>query len=245
MSTKLVILASGRGTDFQAIVDHITMGILKGVTIEGLICNHEGAQVKVRAEDAGISCRLIPGIKGRNFASRNEREDARVIFDAACIDAIKKLGANLVVLAGFDQILSSFFVESFDLQILNIHPAYDVKRFGGREMIGRKVHELVLKSGIGYSGCAIHYVTNDVDGGPVILKKKVEISEVDTPDSLERKILKQEHLAYPEAIQLVADRRVKIDNKEKRCYVDRFSDGWDIDWDARQQKYIASGRNET
>jgi phosphoribosylglycinamide formyltransferase-1 len=244
MVTKLVIMASGRGTDFQSIADHVSLGVLKNIIISGVICNHEGAQVIERAARAGVPSIVVEGISGQRFETKQERERQRGIFDNHCIESIRKSGADLVILAGFDQILSSSFVDSFRLRILNIHPAYDLNRFGGRNMVGRKVHELVLKSGVKYSGCAIHFVTNDVDGGPILLKSRVEISIKETPDSLERKILQQEHLAYPEAIQLVSDGRVRFDEEGKRCYVDRFSMNWDVDWYSRQQQYLISHRGE-
>lgn len=239
METKLVVLASGRGSDFQAIADHKRLGILTNVTIVGLVCNHEGSQVIKRAQNLGVETFLIKGIAGEKFTSPNEKEKARINFDRSCIEIVRKLDADLVVLAGFDQIVSKDFVEACKFKILNIHPAYDLKRFGGRNMVGKKVHELVLKSEVQYSGCTIHFVTSDIDGGPVILKKRVDLSELETPESLEKKILHIEHIAYPEAIQLVADGRVQVDESGKRCYVDRFSDGWDIEWNHRQQSYIA------
>ena len=105
-------------------------------------------------------------------------------------------------------------------------------------MVGRRVHEEVLKSGATYSGCTVHFVTNDLDLGPVMLKKRTEIGPRETPESLERKILNLEHLAYPEAIQLVLDERVRLDTSGKACFVDRFSKNWDVEWDQRQRKYL-------
>ncbi len=107
-------------------------------------------------------------------------------------------------------------------------------------MVGRKVHQLVLSSGVRYSGCTVHFVTNEIDLGPPVLKKTTEIHAGDTPESLEKRILALEHLAYPEAIQLVADGRVTFDAAGKRCFVDRYSDGWDVEWEERQRKYVNS-----
>ena len=238
METAVVVLASGRGTDFQAIVDHEKMGVFKDVKITGLICNHQDAPVLKRASATGVEPYILTGVTGSKFASQAEREKARMEFDDRCVEIARKLDADLIALAGFDQILSRNFVSAFPFQIMNIHPAYDLKRFGGKNMVGRKVHELVLKSGVKYSGCAIHYVTNDVDGGPIILKKKVEISGSETPESLEEKVLLMEHLAFPEAIQLFADGRVSVDDSGRRCYIDRYSEGWDVEWEQRQKRYI-------
>ncbi|MDG7002240.1 MAG: phosphoribosylglycinamide formyltransferase [Nitrososphaerota archaeon] len=235
---KIVILASGRGTDFQAISDHVKLGILRNVSIAGLITNHECALVMKRASETGVPQVFVQGVSGLHFSDVQSKEAARKEFDNRCVIEIKKLGADIVVLAGFDQIVSPTFVDAFRFKILNIHPAYDLSRFGGKNMVGIKVHEQVLKAGVSYSGCTIHFVTNDLDGGPVLLKKSVHVDQCETPASLEAKILQLEHLAYPEAIQLVADGRVKIDESGRRCYIDQFSDGWDIEWDMRQMKYI-------
>lgn len=237
---RVLVIASGRGTDFQAIVDHRALGIFSGVEIVGLVCNHKDAPVIKRAENAGVKSYFFQGVTGETFSSREEKEKARTAFDTKCIETVRNLNADLVALAGFDQIISRNFVDACKFKVLNIHPAYDLKRFGGKNMVGKKVHELVLNSAAKYSGCTIHFVTNDVDGGPVVLKKKVEISKSDTPETLEQKILRLEHLAYPEAIQLVADGRVKPDEQGKKCFVDRYSDNWDIDWSQRQQRYIVS-----
>jgi phosphoribosylglycinamide formyltransferase-1 len=238
LEKKILVLASGRGTDFQAIVDHDRLGIFEGVKIEALVCNHNDAPVIGRAKDAGIRAVYIPGIAGRRFETNNEKELARTAFDQECSKLVRDLEANLIVLAGFDQILGRKLVDSNVFKVLNIHPAYDLFRFGGKNMVGRKVHEEVLKSGATYSGCTVHFVTNDLDLGPVILKKRTAIAPRESPESLERKVLDLEHLAYPEAIQLVLDERVRVDSSGKACYSDRYSKNWDVEWDHRQRKYV-------
>lgn len=219
-------------------MDHSKLGIFSGIKVAALLSNRESAPVMQRAKDAGIRVYYEPGTSGRIFSAQDERDAARSCFDKACLQIARDVGASLIVLAGFDQILGRKLVDSFTFRILNIHPAYDLNRFGGKGMVGLKVHEQVLRSGASYSGCAVHYVTNDVDLGPVILKKKVPIVSSDTPEVLERKILEIEHIAYPEAIQLVADDRVKIDASGKSCYVDRYSKNWDVEWNSRQRRYI-------
>jgi len=238
MEKSLLVLASGRGTDFQAIIDHARLGIFAGVRVAAMICNHESAQVIHRAEEAGIKAYVVSGTSGREFQDEANRETARMHFDLEVLRIAKDLQAGLIVLAGFDQILGRKLVDSFTFKILNIHPAYDLNRFGGKGMVGLKVHEAVLKSGAMFSGCAVHFVTNDIDLGPVILKKKTMIESRDTPEILEKRILELEHLAYPEAIQLVLDDRVRLDTSGKSCYVDRYSKNWDVEWDSRQRKYI-------
>lgn len=219
-------------------MDHVRLGIFNGVKVEALICNHESAPVIARARDAGVRAVFLQGTSGRAFLDSAERDAVRNQFDQECLRIARELGVSLIVLAGFDQILGRKLVDSFTFKILNIHPAYDLMRFGGKGMVGLRVHETVLKSGVQFSGCAVHFVTNDVDLGPVILKKKVMVEPGDTPEKLEKRILQLEHLAYPEAIQLVLDDRVRIDPSGKSCYVDRYSRNWDVEWDSRQQKYV-------
>ena len=170
MEKKILVLASGRGTDFQAIVDHQKLGIFEGIKIEALLCNHENAPVVERAKDAGISVLYVPGITGRRFDTSAEKETARAAFDLECSKWVRDLEINLLVLAGFDQILGRMLVDSHLFKVLNIHPAYDLIRFGGKNMVGRKVHEEVLRRGATFSGCKVHFVTNDLDMGRVILK---------------------------------------------------------------------------
>jgi phosphoribosylglycinamide formyltransferase 1 len=238
MEKSLLVLASGRGTDFQAIVDHARLGIFSGVKIGALVCNHEDAPVIQRAREAGIKAAVVQGTSGRDFHDTTEKELARNQFDQEVLRMGRELGASLIVLAGFDQILGRKLVDSFTFKILNIHPAYDLTHFGGKGMVGLRVHEAVLKSRARFSGCTVHFVTNDVDLGPVILKKKTMIEPRDTPEVLEKRILELEHLAYPEAIQLVLDDRVRLDSSGKACFVDRYSRNWDVEWDSRQRKYV-------
>ncbi len=237
MEKPILVLASGRGTDFQAIIDHARLGIFEGVGIGALVCNHEAAPVIQRAREAGVKTTVVQGTSGRDFRDASEREQVRTNFDHEVLNIARDIGASLIVLAGFDQILGRKLVDSFTFKILNIHPAYDIVRFGGRGMVGLRVHEAVLKSGARYSGCTVHFVTNDVDLGPIILKKKTPIEPRDTPEGLEKRILDLEHLAYPEAIQLVLDDRVRLDSSGKSCYVDRYSRNWDVEWESRQGKY--------
>jgi phosphoribosylglycinamide formyltransferase 1 len=235
---KILALASGRGTDFQSILDHQTLGVLQDARIEGLVCNHKGAMVVDRAKSGGVHVFELEGITGKKFAAREERELAREKFDSECLKIVDTLGIDLIVLAGFDQIISRAFVEHCKFRILNIHPAYDLRQFGGKNMVGKKVHEAVVNSRVPYSGCTVHFITNDVDLGPPILKKKVYLDPNETAESLEQKILTLEHLAYTEAIQLFVDGRTIVNDEGTMCFVDRFSNNWDVEWSLRQRKYL-------
>jgi phosphoribosylglycinamide formyltransferase 1 len=240
-----LFLASGRGSNFQSFADHVRLGVLKDVAIKGVICNHKGARVINRARLAEIQAYEIDGVAGKLFGSTLKKEEARLTFDNECISIAETLGIDFVILAGFDQILSKSFTDRFPYRILNIHPAYDLKRFGGKNMVGERVHQAVISNGASFSGCTIHLVTSDVDRGPILLKKVVDVLPSDTPDSLAVRVLEQEHLVYPESLQLLVDNRVIIAESGRRCYVDRYSDEWDLKWLNRQQDYIQFMRNLT
>lgn len=242
---NVLFLASRRGSNFQSFVDHVRLGVLTDVAIRGVICNHKGASVLDRARSADIQAYEIDGVAGKSFDSALKKDEARLAFDNECMSIAETLGIDFVILAGFDQILTKSFTDRFPFRILNIHPAYDVKRFGGKNMVGERVHQAVINGKASYSGCTIHIVTSDVDRGPILLKKRVDVLPNDSADDLAARVLEHEHLAYPEALQLLVDNRVIISDSGRRCYVDRYSDDWDLNWLDRQQEYIKFMRNLT
>ena len=242
MVLKLGILASGRGTDFQAILDHIRMKILVDVEVKLVIYNNKDAYVRERAENAGIKTKFIQGTVGQKFDSKELREDARVEFDKQVVESCNNEGVELIVCAGFNQILSEYLVEHYTNRILNIHPAYDVVNYGGYGMVGMKVHNAVIEAGEKISGCTVHYIDSTVDLGPVLLQAKVPIYNRDTAESLAERVLVIEHRTYPKAIQLHADKRVKIENN--KSVVDITSGDWEKKWNDRQIEYFLYQRDE-
>ena len=242
MVLKLGILASGRGTDFQAILDHIRMKILVNVEVKLVIYNNKDAYVRERAENAGIKTKFIQGTVGQKFDSKELREDARVEFDKQVVESCNNEGVELIVCAGFNQILSEYLVEHYTNRILNIHPAYDVVNYGGYGMVGMKVHNAVIEAGEKISGCTVHYIDSTVDLGPVLLQAKVPIYNRDTAESLAERVLVIEHRTYPKAIQLHADKRVRIENN--KSVIDVTSGGWEKKWNDRQIEYFLYQRDE-
>ena len=242
MVLKLGILASGRGTDFQAILDHIDMKILVNVEIKLVIYNNEDAGVRDRAEQSGIKTLFLHGTVGQKFHSKEQRELARIEFDKQVVDACKNEGVELIVCAGFNQILSKYLVEHYTNRILNIHPAVDVVNYGGYGMVGMKVHNAVIEANEKFSGCTVHYIDSTVDLGPILLQAKVPVYEGDTAESLSERVLVMEHRTYPKAVQLHADNRVKIENG--KAIVDLTSDGWNKKWNDKQIKYFLYQRDE-
>ena len=242
MVLKLGILDSGRGTDLQAILDHIRMKILVDVEVKLVIYNNKDEYVRERAEHAGIKAKFIQGTVGQKFDSKESREDARVEFDKQVVGSCNDEGVELIVCAGFNQILSEYLVEHYANRILNIHPAYDVVNYGGYGMVGMKVHNAVIEAGEKVSGCTVHYIDSTVDLGPVLLQAKVPIYDGDTAESLAERVLVIEHRTYPKAIQLHADKRVRIENN--KSVVDIASSGWEKRWNDRQIEYFLYQRDE-
>lgn len=235
---KILFLASGRGSNFGAFVDHVRLGILQNASIACLISNHPGTGAVKIAKESGIPFYEIEGVSGKKFDSIEARKRAREKFDEECLSIARNQNADYLLLAGFDQILTPVLIDNFHLRILNIHPAYDTVRFGGRNMVGSKVHQSVIDQKEVYSGCTVQIVTSTVDEGPAIVKKRVDLLKEDTADSLAARILNLEHLAFPEALQLMIDGRVIISESEKQCFVDRYSGNWDVEWTRRQESYI-------
>ena len=235
MRHVLGVLASGRGSDFQSIVDHIRLGILQNIEAGLLISNNSKAYAIERAQCNGIPSLYIDGLSGKKFPTPEEKERERETFDRKVVKALRDHKVDLVALAGFMQILSPYFIDEYPMQIMNIHPAKDIQTYGGVGMYGHRVHEAVLKAQEKESGCTVHYVTNDVDGGPVILQQPVPVKPNDTPGTLSERILIFEHRIYSKAIQLHVDGRLKIDGRS--VTVD-YDGNWEEMWEDREKVYI-------
>ncbi|MFQ5998678.1 MAG: phosphoribosylglycinamide formyltransferase, partial [Candidatus Bathyarchaeia archaeon] len=226
---RIGVLASGKGSDFQAIVDHVKLDVLQNLSVELLICNVRDAPVCDKAQSLGVPTETIDGVTGkRNFANPHEKDRIRQEFDKQAEDSLKDHGVELVALAGFNQVLGKEFVERYDGKLMNVHPAYDLSRFGGWGMLGRKVHEAVLKEKEPFSGCTVHYVTSGVDAGPAILRKHVRVKIGDNSETLADRVLVWEHRLYPKAIQLHVDGRLIM--QQGKVYADLFSDLWNLNW---------------
>jgi phosphoribosylglycinamide formyltransferase-1 len=232
----LAVLASGRGSDFQSILDHLRLGVLKDIEAKLLISNSQGAYAMERAKKADVPVEYIEGVVGKRFQDKEARSRARQAFDIDLLETLKRYGATLVALAGFSQIVTSVVIDEYRTRIMNIHPAYDVKRYGGVGMVGDKVHEAVLANGEEYSGCTVHYVDYTVDLGPAILRQRVPVKSGDTVRSLADRILVWEHRSYPKAIQIHVDS--EFERRRNLSEYDLRNDEWESGWSMRQQKYF-------
>lgn len=192
MTFKVGVLASTRGTDLQAIFDEMDAGLMPGIEISAVVSNVEncGALEKARAHKVKA---IFVDPAGK---SREE-------FDKKLIAALGDV--DLVCLIGYMKILTPLFVKAFEGKIINVHPAL-LPKYGGKGFYGENVHEAVLKNGEKMSGMTIHYVTEDVDGGPILLQKTVEIEPGETAESLKNKVQMLEKKYYPEAIRMVYNR---------------------------------------
>ncbi|GBC71616.1 Phosphoribosylglycinamide formyltransferase [Candidatus Calditenuaceae archaeon HR02] len=226
---RLAVLASGGGSIFQSIVDHVRLGVLQGVEVTLLVCNRPGAGALERARKSGVKSLLITS--RRDDGSKK----SKAVFESEIIGALKEHGIDLIFLAGWDKILDAT-VDEYPYRIMNSHPSL-LPAFSG--LYGLDVHRAVLDRGCKISGCTVHYVDKGVDTGPIILQRAVPVSEYETPETLAGKVKAVEQLLAPMAIQLHVDGRVSLVNKGQSIvtHID-YSGGWLEGWRERQQHYL-------
>jgi phosphoribosylglycinamide formyltransferase-1 len=197
-SFRIVVLASGSGTNLQAILDTLHGQGL--VEVVGVGSDKRDAGALERGRRAGIATAVFPAADHPDRATR----------DAAIGDWIEALDANLVVLAGYMQLLSAEFVARFRNRAINIHPAL-LPSFPGLDAIGQ-----ALAAGVEVTGVTVHFVDEGVDTGPVIAQRKVPVPPGVAREELEAAIHAVEHELYPEAIRMIAEGRVRIDPSDPR-----------------------------
>ena len=202
MSKKIGVVVSGRGSNLQSIIDHIAEGKLN-VEIAVVVSDHKEAFALERAAKAGIPTAVVERKGCKDKAEFEDRIDA----------ALREAGAEVVVLAGFMRILTGHFISRWEHKIINIHPAL-LPSFKGLDAQGQAVDY-----GVKVAGCTVHFVDEGTDTGPIILQKVVPVLDDDTEETLAARILKEEHKALPEAIQLWADGKLTIQGR--KVYVAR------------------------
>ncbi|HEX9873405.1 MAG TPA: phosphoribosylglycinamide formyltransferase [Deferrimonas sp.] len=196
---RLGCLASGGGSNLQAIIDRCRDGSLPA-EISVVISNKPDSGALQRARRAGIPALCIDH---RNYPSRED-------FDRAVVAALLEAGVELIVLAGFMRLISDVFLDAFPGRIMNIHPAL-LPAFPGLH-----VQRKALEYGARVTGCTVHFVDGGVDTGPIVIQAVVPILDDDTEESLSARILEQEHRIYPRAIELFAQGRLRIDGRRVR-----------------------------
>jgi phosphoribosylglycinamide formyltransferase-1 len=192
---KISVLASTRGTDLEAIMDEIEAGTLQ-VELACVIANKQCPALE-KAEKRGYEAIFI-----------DPKKKTREEFDKEVAAELDKRGVELVVLVGYMRFLSPWFVQKYENRIMNIHPSLLPAFAGGMDL---NVHEEVLKRGAKVTGCTIHFVDEGADTGPIILQKIVPVEDTDTADTLKEKVQAAEKKAYPEAIRLFTEGKLKVE----------------------------------
>lgn len=192
----LGVLASGRGSDLQSIIDAVQAGQIKA-KIGVVLTDKPNVMALQRAEKAGIPAICID----RKQCSGREE------FEYKLVEQLKKYGVTLVILAGFMRILSPYFVNEFKNCIMNIHPSL-LPSFGGAH-----AHRDVLAYGVKVSGCTVHFVDEGMDSGPIIMQKAVPVLDDDTEETLAARVLEQEHIIYPKVIELYLAGKIHVNGR--------------------------------
>ncbi len=199
---RAAVLVSGGGTNLQAIIDQVENGNITNTTLALVISNKKDAYALKRSENNGIKGLCI---SPKDYETREE-------FNQAMVDTLRENQIDFVVLAGYLVILPEAIVKEYAGKIINIHPSL-IPSFCGPGYYGLKVHEQVLKRGVKVTGATVHFVDEGCDTGPIILQKAVEVQPMDTPESLQRRVMEQaEWKILPEAINLFANHKLNIIN---------------------------------
>ena len=198
---KLGVLISGRGSNLQALIDAIREGRLHA-SIAVVIANHEDAGGLARARAAGIDAVFL------THRGWSERDD----YDRAIVTVLRRRDVGLVCLAGFMRRVGRPLLEAFPRAVLNIHPAL-LPSFPGLD-----AQRQAIEHGVKVSGVTVHFVTEDLDAGPIVLQRAVPVLDDDTPETLSRRILIEEHRAYPEAVSTVLAGGWTIDGRRFRTH---------------------------
>lgn len=200
--SRLGILISGRGSNLQSIIDSTREGSLDA-EIAAVISNRADAPGLLRAREAGIEALHI-GAKG--FSDKDE-------YDRRLVDVLRGRGVDLVCLAGFMRLVAAPMLDAFPQRILNIHPSL-LPAFPGLD-----AQRQALAHGVKISGATVHFVTHELDGGPIVLQAAVPVRDDDSVETLSARILVEEHRIYPEAIRLVLSGRWYLDGRRVRSSV--------------------------
>lgn len=186
---KILVFASGSGSNFQSIIDSINRKDLNA-EIVGLVVNKTGVKSIERAEKAEIPV----------FHISEKQYDSYTEYESELLNTCKKLNPNVIVLAGYMRKIPSSLIQAFENKILNIHPAL-LPKFGGKGMYGMHVHNAVIQANEKESGCTVHIVTEKFDEGPILDQAKVPVFPTDSPEILQKRVLVEEHKLYPKVLR--------------------------------------------
>jgi phosphoribosylglycinamide formyltransferase 1 len=196
MKKHIGVLLSGRGSNLEALADSVASGRIPNAEISVVISHRENAPGIERARMRGIDGRVIPS-KGLD----------REVYDRQVVSVLQEKKVDLVCLAGYMRLLSSYFVRAFPQSILNIHPSL-LPAFPGLE-----AQRQALEHGVKFAGCTVHFVDENLDAGPIVLQAAVSVHDNDTVDSLSARILAEEHRIYSEAVKIILEGRYRIEGR--------------------------------
>ena len=196
---NIAVFCSGSGTNLQAIIDSQKKGYIKA-EIKLVVSDTPGCYALKRAENSGVKTVVV---ERKNYKAKKD-------FEAEIINVLKKEGIGLIVLAGYMRMLSEDFIRAYENKILNIHPAL-LPSFKGTRGI-----KDAFEYGVKVTGPTVHFVTVDMDAGPVIMQSPVKVTEDDTEESLGQAVHEEEHKVYPRAIQLFVEGKLKIEGRRVR-----------------------------
>lgn len=195
LNVNIAVLVSGSGTNLQALIDAQASGILKSGKIVLVLSSNPEAYALTRAETAGIPTAIVP----------KKSCDSKTEFEEVILNCLTDYGVELIVLAGFMNILSANFVDKWPRRIINVHPSL-IPSFCGEGFYGLNVHKAALAKGVKVTGATVHFVNEIPDGGEIILQKSVPVLEEDTPETLQKRVLeKAEWKLLPYAVEMVSN----------------------------------------
>lgn len=186
---KIAVLISGSGTNLQSLIDNTANGYING-EIKLVISSSIKAYGLTRAQEAGI----------RGLCIKDQKELLKTLEDE---------GIELIVLAGYLAIVSDEIIQRYHNRIINIHPSL-IPSFCGKGFYGLHVHEAAFKRGVRISGATVHFVSEEVDGGPIILQKSIAVDDCDSPEMMQKKVLTIEHEILPLAVKLYCDNKLEV-----------------------------------
>ncbi len=195
---KIAVLVSGGGTNLQALIDSQKKGVIQSGEIKLVVSNNSSAYALTRAQNNDIDTAVI--LK-KDCSSQDE-------FENRIIEKLEEYDIDLIVLAGFMSILSESFTSRYSNRILNVHPSL-IPSFCGKGFYGLKVHEAALEKGVKVTGATVHFVNEIPDGGEIILQKAVNIRDDDTPQTLQKRVMRlAEWKILPAAVELVSKKMI-------------------------------------
>lgn len=196
---KLAVFSSHEGTNMQSIIDASKSGKLNAEVV-CIISNNSDSGALRRAKNEGIA--------GYHISSKEFPQEEMLVNEF--IRVLKLHNVDIIILAGYMKMIPAALIREFKNRILNIHPAL-LPKFGGKGMYGMNVHKAVIESGDAESGATVHIVDEIYDNGKILHQRKVSVLPEDTPETLAAKVLKEEHLIYPETIQMISEGKIILD----------------------------------